>query len=92
MINLTWSEVTIPQQSLDSSPVKAIVSGSFKMSCAKKSTLAKTIQSFILKKNLLIWRGLIILCPVVAKSVEIQILITKQRTRSYVDVLRSKGW
>ena len=54
---------------------------------SKKSTLAKkTIQSFILKKNLLIWRGLIILCPVVAKSVEIQILITKQRTPSYFDV------
>ena len=32
----TWSDVTMPQQSFESSPVKAIVSGSFKMSCAKK--------------------------------------------------------
>ena len=56
----------------------------------KKSTFAK--KKFLLEENLLIWRGLIILCPVVAKSVEIQILITKQRTRSYFDISRSKGW
>ena len=48
-------------------------------------------KKFLLEENLLIWRGLIILCPVVAKSVEIQILITKQRTPSYFDVSRSKG-
>ena len=70
----------MPQQSLESSPANAMVSGSFKMSCAnlmrftycwwRKLSFVMFDRNIFLYKNLFTWWGLIVLRPEVAESCE----------------------
>ena len=70
----------MPQQSLESSPANAMVSGSFNMSCAnfmrftycwwRKLSFVMFDRNIFLYKNLFTWWGLIILRPEVAESCE----------------------